>query len=46
VAGNHNGIVSCAFNRFVGPFDCAIDVATVLIINKWVAAIPERIAQS
>ena len=46
MAGNHNGFVSGTFDCLVGPFDGVIDVATILIVNKWVVAIPECITES
>src|SRR4051794_22339979 len=45
MAGNHNGFVSGTFDLPIGPFDCVIDVAAILIINKWVVAIPECITE-
>src|SRR5262245_40490118 len=45
MAVNHNGLVSGTFDCLVGPFDCVIDVAAILIINKRVVAIPECVTE-
>src|ERR1700754_790966 len=44
--GNYDGVVGGAFDCFVGPFDCVIDIAAILIIDKWVIAIPECVTES
>src|ERR1700722_16815687 len=44
--GNYNGVITGAFDYFVGPFNCVIYIAAVLIVDKGVIAIPECVTES
>jgi hypothetical protein len=44
VTRNDDGVIRGACDRFVGPFDCAIDTTAVFIVDLRVNAIPESVS--